>query len=236
MIEGEMLDLHAHLLPAVDDGPASLDESLALCGELHRQGITEAVATPHWASPRFPGVEADRIAAAWDRLRLAGSPLRLHLGAENHLAPGVRAADFAARARPLGDAPVALVELPDEAVPQPTWEAFFLLRQRGLRAVLAHPERCSRLARSDPQLADFVADGGLLQLTAASLTGLHGWRMRWRSRRLLSRFPAACVIAGDTHHPSGPRRPCWVDLPARLRAWIPPSLAALAAWQGPGKP
>lgn len=228
-----MLDLHAHLLPAVDDGPANLAESLALCEQLESQGITEAVATPHWASPRFPDVADDPIATAWQRLREAGSRLRLHLGAENHLAPGVRAADFAARARPLGEAAAALVELPDDTMPQPTWEALFLLRQRGLRPVLAHPERCRPLARRDPHLQDFVAGGGLLQLTAASLTGLHGWRMRWRSRRLLACFPTACVIAGDTHHPTGPRRPCWDALPARMRAWVPASLDALVAWQGP---
>ncbi|MBN8526156.1 MAG: hypothetical protein J0M02_12555, partial [Planctomycetes bacterium] len=98
-----MLDLHAHLLPAVDDGPATLAESLALCELLQRQGVTEAVATPHWASPRFPDVADDPITSAWASLRAACSGLRLHLGAENHLAPGVRAADFAARARALGE-------------------------------------------------------------------------------------------------------------------------------------
>lgn len=227
-----VLDCHAHLLPGIDDGPPDLAASLALCAALAAHGVRAAVATPHWDSPRFPAVRAAGVAAAWEELRGADPPLRLHLGAENHLAAGVRADDFAASARPLGEAALALVELPDDLLPPATWQALFALRRRGLRPVIAHPERCRALSRDDPGLADYLADGGLLQLTAASLIGDHGFRLRWRSRRLLARFPHACVIAGDTHLASGPRRPLWDRLPARWRAHVPADLDALAAWRG----
>ena len=68
-------------------------------------------------------------------------------------------------------------------------------------------------------------------VTAGHLAGVHGWRMRWRSRRLLGRYPTSCVIASDGHDDRA-RRPAFDRLPAAYRPWCCPSLAALATWAG----
>jgi len=226
-----MLDVHAHLLPGIDDGPADLAAAVALVGVLRRQGVTQVVTTPHWLSPRFPAVLPAGIAAAYASLRsaLPDGPEVL-LGAEVHLAGVGGAEAFAAAVRLLGDGPCVLVELPDEHLPSIAWDALFTLRRRGLRPVLAHPERCRGLDPAGEPLAAFLASGGLLQLTLGHLLGTHGWSLRWRSRGLLKRHRRSCVIASDAHAASGPRAPLWDRLPAVWRELVPRDLVHLAAW------
>ena len=229
-----VLDLHCHLLSAVDDGPPDLDAARALVGELRRLGVDSAVATPHRLSPRFAadGLEA-MIASAWPRLQeqAASAGLQVFLGAENHCSGQLDPEAFAQAARPLGDGPCVLVELPDDHLPGRAWESCFALVRSGRRPVLAHPERCRGLRGDDEGLAAFVAGGGLLQITAGHVAGVHGWAMRWRSRRLLARFPQACVLASDAHDLRA-RRPAWDKLPAKFQRWVCPDLPSLATWRG----
>lgn len=227
-----MLDLHTHVLPGLDDGAVDLAAGLALCRRLHEQGVTTVVATPHWHSPRFE-VESAGIAGAWERLQevvAAELPrLTLVLGAEHHLSGLEDPAAFLATCRPLGDSPVVLVELPDDHLPANAWTTLFALIRAGRRPVLAHPERCRGLRSQHDQLSALVEAGGVLQLTLGHLLGVHGWRMRWRSRGLLRRFPRACLIASDSHD-LGVRRPQWDRLPRTWRPLVPADLAAVSAW------
>ncbi len=228
-----VLDLHCHLLAAVDDGPADLAQALSLVAELRHQGVNYAVATPHLLSPRFAdGVEA-KIARAWPRLQeqAAAAGLQVFLGSENHCSGQLDPEAFAQAARPLGDGPCVLVELPDDHLPARAWASCFALVRSGRRPVLAHPERCRGLCGDDEGLAGFIANGGLLQITVGHVAGVHGWAMRWRSRRLLARFPQACVLSSDAHDLRA-RRPAWDKLPAKFQRWICPDLPSLASWQG----
>lgn len=227
-----VLDLHCHLLAAVDDGPADPAQAVALVAGLRQQGVDCAVATPHLLSPRFADVEP-MITSAWPRLQeqAAAAGLRVFLGAENHCSGQLEPEAFAQTARPLGDGPCVLVELPDDHLPARAWASCFALVRRGRRPVLAHPERCRGLRGDDEGLAAFVASGGLLQITVGHVAGVHGWAMRWRSRRLLARFPQACVLASDAHDLRA-RRPAWDKLPSKFRRWICPDLPSLAMWSG----
>ena len=229
-----MLECHCHLLPGVDDGAPDLATGLALLADFAAQGITEVVLTPHRGSTRVP-VRDEAIAPAFAALARAASGLtataglRVQLGAENHLSGVADAARWAGEVVPLGDSTVVLIELPDDHLPKNTWDTAFAVQRRGLRPLLAHPERCKGLAAGDAGLERFVASGGLLQLTLGHLIGAHGWRMRWRASRFLARHPQACILATDTHD-RGPRRPRWNDLPPRLKAYWPVSLQRLANW------
>lgn len=229
---GSMLDLHTHVLPGLDDGAVDLAAGVALCRRLHEQGVTTVVATPHWHSPRFE-VAGDGISSAWAQLRAAVAAelpgLALVLGAEHHCSGLEDPAAFVAGCRPLGDSRVVLVELPDDHLPANAWTTVFALIRAGRRPVLAHPERCRGLRDQPDQLAAFVEAGGLLQLTLGHLLGVHGWRMRWRSRGLLRRYPKACLIASDSHD-LGVRRPQWDRLPATWRRFVPGDLQGVSSW------
>ena len=230
-----MLDFHCHLLVAVDDGPATPEAAFALLDGLKAQGVHELVATPHRFSPRFSHVDEAKIAAAWPILQQQALQLGLtvHLGGENHLSGTMPPLMFAAEAIPLGKSSCVLVELPDDHLPTRTWETMFALQRAKRRPIIAHPERCKGLHHRDEGLLSLLSAGGLLQLTAGNLSGKHGWIMRWRSRRLLNRFPKSCVIASDAHD-LGPRRPAFDQLPHHLQQYRCVDLASLQQWAGPG--
>jgi protein-tyrosine phosphatase len=227
-----VLDFHTHVLPGIDDGAADLATGVELCRRLQAQGVTTVIATPHWRSPLFD-IDAGAITRAWDELSAAVKDalpgLALELGAENHCC-GIEDPDaFAAVVRPLGSSRCVLVELPDDHLPANAWKSLFALIRRGLRPILAHPERCRGLGRERRQLADFIEAGGLLQPTLASLLGSYGFIMRWRSRSLLRHHRGACVIASDCHNLLL-RQPRWDRLPPDWRDLVPKDLAGLEAW------
>src|SRR4051794_25118939 len=89
----ECVDTHCHILPGIDDGPATLNDTLALCRVLVRDGITTVIATPHQLG-RFEGVTGttevrDAVAQLQMTLASRGIPIRVVPGAEVRLDPRI---------------------------------------------------------------------------------------------------------------------------------------------------
>ncbi len=230
--QAAMLDIHTHILPGIDDGAPDMATSIALCRSLQAQGVTTAVVTPHWHSPRFD-VGENGIAQAWEGLQravaTAALDLQIVLGAEHHFSGLEDETSFIDAAKPLGDSRLVLIELPDDHLPPATWSTLFTVIRSGLRPILAHPERCRGLRDQRDQLHAFTDAGGLLQITLGSLLGALGWSMRWHAHRLLRRYPDACLLASDSHDLQV-RRPQWDRLPGKWRHLVPADLVGLYRW------
>lgn len=224
-----MLDCHTHILPGIDDGAHDLTMAIGLCQLLAKQGVTEVVATPHWCSPRFE-VDDRRVLRAWkalsDAVQTDVPGLILHLGSEHHLSGLQQPSAFVSSLRPLGSSSCVLVELPDDHVPHNAWQTLREANRAGYRTYIAHPERCRGLSGAWGDLEAFIALGGRLQFDLGNLLGTHGWRMRWRARRLFAHFAATSIIASDCHN-LGVRAPQWDRLPAMWRRHVPATLAEL---------
>jgi protein-tyrosine phosphatase len=158
-----LIDTHCHLLPGVDDGCATLDESVACARRFAEAGYTHVACTPHvW--PNLPHNNVREIAVRVGRLQAAldaaGIALRLVPGGENNF----RELDVR---QPKAEIPTygmagryALADVWVEAVPAWFWEKVRWLRSLDLVVILAHPERM-RAVQRDPGLADQFADAGL---------------------------------------------------------------------------
>ncbi len=200
-----MIDTHSHLLPCIDDGSASLEESLDMAREAALRGITDVVCTPHLraaeddVAARAPGA----LAHFREDLAAAGIPLRLHLGFEltfsflaemqgEDLSPFV----MGTQGR------YVLVEVPHAGWPAFARDLLFDLRVRGFVPVLAHPERNDRIQRDPSLLVSLLALGAVAQGTLASLTGHFG---RTSRRTLLAMLSAGQIslLATDAHHYRG---------------------------------
>lgn len=203
----EVIDLHHHLLPGVDDGPATLDESLALARAAVASGTTTVVATPH-VSWEHSHNTAARIAAGVTALERALEaeriPLRVLAGGEVAATRAVELPDEELHALHLGGGPYLLVECP--FTPTATGFAAMLetLSARGHAILLAHPERSPAFQREPRLVGDLVARGVLTQVTASALTGRFGRTAR-DVAHMLVREGLAHVIASDAH--SVQRRP-----------------------------
>ncbi len=171
-----MIDLHCHLLPGIDDGPATMDETLALADALAAAGIERVVATPH-VSPEYPnGAElVDKLTTlVTTELARRGHPLQMQAGAELDLAHVASLPAGELELLRLGTSSALLIECPFTRV-MPHFEG--LVRQlmaRGNRVLLAHPERSPLFLREPALLTRLVADGALASLTGASFNGRFG--------------------------------------------------------------
>jgi protein-tyrosine phosphatase len=199
-------DLHFHILPGVDDGPATAAESIALAELALHDGTTTVVATPHVRDVDLDELDS-LVGGLRRRLAEHSLPLEIRCGGELAYADvgtvtGAQL-DTIAHGRP-GERWV-LLEAPlphahahaDDFAP-----AAAELRDRGFGVLVAHPERSPAFfADGGDLLQAELSAGSLLQVNATSLTGSHGARERDRALRLV-RARLASVVASDAHRPT----------------------------------
>lgn len=211
------VDLHLHILPGVDDGARTLEDSLAMARTLVRLGFDTATPSPHhrreFASSSRPLCETKleelRGALAAERI-----PLTLVLSAENHfLEEGLLAAVGTPSARTIGTSKALLVEAPYSGPLPALPDLVFRMRLKGVTPVIAHPERCLEFEKRG-RAAEAVRLGALLQLDLGSLVGRHGKPAQRLALELLGAGLYA-VAATDAHGPG------------QLEGWLTSSLEAL---------
>jgi protein-tyrosine phosphatase len=181
-----LVDLHAHFLPGVDDGPRELAESLAIVRGLQALGYGCLVATPH-ARPGLFDPDGPALLAALTELRGALGPLepRVFLAGEHYLDDVIWTRIAEHRGRPYPNGRAILVEIPTSGpAPARLADQLFRLRVGGLRPVMAHPERISAF-QEDPALVEALHAAGIPM--AADLTSLVGGGGR-HARRTLEKF------------------------------------------------
>ena len=199
-----MIDLHCHLLPGIDDGPATLDEALAMARLAVANGITEARVTPHVHVGRWDNDLAGIEKAVGEhraQLALAGIPLKLGFAAEVRLAYEVLPLIEAGRVPYLGELDgykIMLLELPHSHVPVGSDKFVTWLLNRGIRPMIAHPERNKEIMRDSSRLRPFVLAGCLLQLTADAVAGAFGGVCEARAIEFLENGWVT-VLASDAH-------------------------------------
>lgn len=196
-----MVDLHSHVLPGVDDGPDTLEESIVLCRAAHREGTRTMVATPH-VSGDYPRVTAalihDRVAQVNRALRAAGIDLSVRSGAEVALSRAGELCDDDLGLLCLGGGPYLLVELPFTSAVSGALGALRALAKRGVRIVVAHPERSPMVQRDEGLARELVEFGALCCLDAGSLTPRADRHARAAAWKLVG-GGLAHVFASDCH-------------------------------------
>lgn len=223
------IDLHAHILPDVDDGPATLAGSLAFARAAVAAGTAEIAATPHVNERRFIEPEAigPAVAAFQARLDAERIPLVLHTGAEIALPRLLDLDDRQLDLLRLGGGPYLLLECPLASVAGDFEPLLHDVHARGYGILLAHPERCPSFIRDPARLLRLVEAGALVQVTASALTGTYGERVRQFALRLM-REDLVHVVASDAHDHR--RRPPGVVEAIRATERTVPGVLARGDW------
>jgi protein-tyrosine phosphatase len=201
-------ELHFHLLPGIDDGPRSLEESVELARLAAAEGTQTIVATPHVNSyfELDVGTLPERIRELAARLRQERVPVEVLCGGE--LAPE-RVGDLTGRQlETIAQGPPGrrwlLLEAPLSGLHDHFTDAAEVLRSRGFGVVIAHPERSLVEAESGWRVLEReLRAGSAIQLNAWSLAGVNGERAREAALALLRAWPLAAV-ASDAHSPQRP--------------------------------
>ncbi len=224
-----MIDTHFHILPGLDDGPADLEESLALARLAAADGTRVIAATSHidhafdvLPSQLEPARESVRAA-----LRQAELPVEVVRGGELALSRLVDLSDDELAQARLGDGDFLLVECPFTLAVADMEPLVRGLRSRGFRVLLGHPERCPAFLRDPGRVPSLVAAGAFVQVTAGSLRGDFGNTVRRFSISLLREGIAHC-LASDAH--DAVRRPPGMRSALEAAARDVPEMAALEEW------
>jgi protein-tyrosine phosphatase len=225
-----VIDLHCHVLPGIDDGPATMEGSLAFARAAEAAGITTLVATPHVSSryPNTPAMVHAGVASVNRALQQARIDVEVLPGAELDLRFAAELDDDELRALRLGRGEWLLVECPLTVGTPGSFELLlYSLERRGHKIVLAHPERSPVLQRNITSVAALIRAGMICSITATSLTGQFGRHVRRFTLRLLSEGLVHNVTS-DAH--DAVRRPPGLRDPILLAAAEMPWLTGQLGW------
>ena len=203
-----MIDLHCHILPGIDDGAESLDESLAMARSAVEDGIHAIVATPHTLNGIYTNPVKKVISRVADLKKIFSEnhiDLRLYTGADVHLCPQMLDLIKSGDAGTIDNAgKFILLELPPQAIPQGLKDEIFSLKLNAITPIITHPERNPAIQQDIGILHELVRIGALCQITSTSITGDFGSPVLLCSEKLL-KHRLVHVIASDAH--SADRRP-----------------------------
>ena len=197
MIMDQMIDLHCHILPALDDGPKDMAASVAMAKTAARDGITHIVATPHVKETVYPmeTVEEKR-AALQAELSGAGIPVTIHLGGElchlHHTKTEIL------KQYAINQTSYVLIEFPHTHLPHTWGNVIFSLMVKGFRPIIAHPERNPSVITDPGLVHQMIEKGARIQLTSASITGYFGRDIQACADYLI-RKQQVHVVATDAH-------------------------------------
>jgi len=197
-----MIDLHCHILPGIDDGPKTLDESLEMARIFEQAGYSHVVATPHAVPGTTWMPKPEDIRYQLTELNHAivnnGIKLKVLPGMEIALDPQIPVLITNNRVQTLAGTSYVLIEPPFQRLPLGWEHAIFDVLSRGIKVLLAHPERCSQLS-SKPQLCDELIESGVyFQVNWDSFLGHHGRKTQKMAIYLSTRGYIHC-LATDSH-------------------------------------
>lgn len=212
-----MIDVHAHVLPGVDDGPTTWEEALEMVRLASEDGIRAVVATSHMMPDGPFANTRDVLLPLADELgrraAAAGIDVDIYPGGEVYMTPDVDERLARGELLTYGDGGrYMLLEMPSGEIPRYAPDVLFHLRVEGITPIIAHPERNHDIMRDASRASELLTHGALLQVNASSLDSRHG-RVRQAARYMLE-HGFVHFLATDAHgvRSRRPRLQAFVDM------------------------
>lgn len=199
---GILVDLHCHILPGIDDGAHDLADSLIMAEAAVADGIHTIVATPHYQKQIYENNKQlilTKVEELNNAIKTAGIDIEILPGQEPRIDGDLVANLDEGEVITLANSPYLFVEFPSSHVPRYTEQLFYGLRLKGFIPIIVHPERNQELIENPEILYQFVEKGALTQVTAASITGDFGKKIKQFSKQLME-CNLTHFIASDAHN------------------------------------
>ncbi len=222
------VDIHAHILPGLGDGPTTVEESLEMARMAARDGTGIIVATPHYRDMELeqqsPGIIlelADTLDAELrrDTQRRNSPAARILTGMVHRLDTSLQDLVDSENAVTLNRSRFILVEPLFTRLPSYVDEMIGRLLTQRLVPVIAHPERNIEFQRNPKRLQLMVEDGVMVQLTAGSIMGRNGPGARRAAEQFIRRG-IAHVVASEMHSSRAPRSPLLTGAFEIVSGWV----------------
>lgn len=198
-----MIDIHCHILPCIDDGSKSIDETLEMARIAVDEGIHHIIATPHYIqySDYLNKQQVQKLVdEVNDVLKKENIALSLSIGQEIYLTPDLPKLVQSGEVSTLNDGQYILIEFPMNDIPLYAEDIFYELRLMGLTPILAHPERYPMVMEDPNLLLKFLKLGVLCQVNMGSIRGFFGERVQ-KTVMTLIEHDMVHFVATDAHTP-----------------------------------
>ena len=197
-----MIDIHSHILPGIDDGAKTVEDSIDMAKLAVQEGIRTIIATPHHKNGKYLNSK-DSIVPIVTELnkRLLEEKISLTVlpGQETAINGEMIEDYYKGELLPLNETQYIFVELPSSHVPRYTNQMLFDLQLKGLITIIVHPERNQEIHERPEKLYQLIEKGSLAQLTAGSLCGKFGKKIKSFSEQLVE-ANLVHFIASDAHN------------------------------------
>ncbi len=207
-----MIDMHSHLLPNIDDGARSIEETFCLLREAKEAGFEAIISTSHYMEGYYETSTPERevwIKAIYDKLQEQKIDMNLYLGNEIYLSQNIINLLEEQKASTINDTSYVLFEMPLNAEPLNLYDVVYEMLQYKLVPILAHPERYT-FVQQDPELIyDLIQKGVLMQSNYASIIGYYGQKAQLMVKKFLKNnmvhFLGSDVHRKNTIYPQIPQ-------------------------------
>ena len=193
-----MVEIHYHLLYGADDGPATLDDSIALAEASIADGTTHIVATPH-SNDQYnfdPAANRSKLDTLQQHF---GNRITLGLGCDFHFSyENITRALDDPKPFTINGGRYLLIEFADLMIPRNANELLYQLLTKGIFPIITHPERNPVLVQRPELLKTFIRTGCLVQVTASSFTGRFGKTAQKSALEMLQKNWIN-MLASDAH-------------------------------------
>lgn len=183
-----MIDFHSHILPNIDDGSRSIEETFNLINEAKNVGFDGIVSTSHYIEDYYETNTPERevwINAIYENLRAKNIDVNLYLGNEIYLSENLIKLLEEGKASTINDTSYVLFEMPLNAEPLNLYDIVYEMLQYKLVPILAHPERYSYVQKEPELIEDLIQKGVLMQSNYGSILGQYGQKAQIIVKKLL---------------------------------------------------
>ena len=197
-----MIDFHSHILPNVDDGSTSIEETNKLIKEAIQVGFTEIISTSHYIQGYYEftcNERKEKLDIIQKEISIKDSlNLKLHLGSEIYFSPEIIELIEDKKASTINNTKYILFELPMNIKPLYVKEVVFNLIQNGYKPIIAHPERYSYVQKEIEYIEELSNMGVLFQANYGSIIGMYGNNAKKTLKKLLKKNLIS-FLGSDVH-------------------------------------
>lgn len=172
-----MIDFHTHIIPNIDDGSRSIEETFNLIKEAKEAGFEGIVLTSHYIENYYETDAPERdvwVKAISDNLKNKGIEANLYLANEIYMSDNMMELLIEGKASTINNSSYVLFEMPLNAEPINLYDVIYSLQENKLVPVLAHPERYSFVQKEPELVYDLIEKGVLMQANYGSILGQYG--------------------------------------------------------------
>lgn len=183
-----MIDFHSHILPEIDDGSRSIEETYDMIKEAYEAGFTAIISTSHYIDGSYDCDKKTReelISRIEEGLKEKNIDIRIYNGAEAYVSRDLNLLVKENKLPTMNNSKYLLFELPMNTKVLFLEDAIYNLLSINVVPIIAHPERYSFVQENPNMLLDLIDKGVLFQMNYGSVSGLYGKEVKKTAIKLL---------------------------------------------------